>query len=587
MAQSQYTPFPTFGGPKDGGGIMDVKLSPSPMRFPTARRPAPRRTPEPDLDEKLAPLLPFALSGLKSLFKGSPKLMDDSAFFESIGADAENLLPIDKAKLEAYKIYGPDQPKNNFGGDDILDLILAGSLGRGGDDYAKSAANLNTAQEKSRLTTQTNKQSLINKLLTDTGQKLLMTDVNALQKGGPSDSRSANYVNGTYYIQNDAKDGYVDINDPSQQSRQWIPAPVNISLKELGGTTDPRVEKMYAQNNEFAQRNTASINLAVSAEDLMGLVAQAKEDKSLNPLTAVSGGLNALNSVGANFEQFKSITVASRKRQGLSEMFFSDGGDPSSSGKNLTLATQGNGTASKQLYAKLSIAIENDDPAEMKKILTEWENTADLGEQFLKNLGLENGFGFGQKDLLKDVAFQRARVTALLLQSAYAAAAANGQTGRTLSDKDLAYHLKMVGFGATQDIDTLHDVFLSFFDTTLNQTDASIRAGMSMNRIRSGFYDTSDPLQQPFLREYYDIKQDKTLITPTNPQGFDWTNYDEYKFKDIYTRNSDQPALISLRDRIAAMKKIRETGRTSSPVPIDTTTADKYKLKIIQFNKKP
>jgi len=575
-------PFPTFGGPQQGGGIMNVKLPASQMRFPVARRPAPRRAVEPDLDEKIAPLLPFALSGLKSLFKDSPELMNDASFLESINADPNKPSQLDTAKLEAYKIYGPDQPQDTFGGDDILDLIIAASLGRGGDDYAKSAASLKTAQEKSRLTTQTNKQSLINKLLTDTGQKLLMTDVNALQKGQPTDSRSANYVNGTYYVQNDNKDGYVDINDPSQQGRQWIIAPTNMTLRELGGSPDPRLEKMFAQNNEFAQRNTALINFAVSGEDLMELLSESRADKSLSPLTAVAGGLNILNNIGANFEQFKDLTQEVRKRSGLTDNFFSDGGDPSTSGKNLTLGTQGNGTASKQLYEKLSVAIENDDPAEMQKILTEWENTADLGQDFLKKIGLENGFGFGQKDLLKDVAFQKARVTALLLQSAYAAAAANGQTGRTLSDKDLAYHLKMVGFGATQDIDTLHDVFLSFFDTTINQTDASIKSGMSMNRIRSGFYDTSDPMQQPFLREYYSIKQDPALITPTNPQGFDWTNYDEYKFKDIYTRNSDQPDLISLQKRIKEMQKGKVP--TSTVAPTNTNMDERYKLKTIQFN---
>ena len=150
MAQSQYTPFPTFGGPKDGGGIMDVKLSPSQMRFPTARRPASRQTTEPDLDEKLAPLLPFALSGLKSLFKGSPELMDDSAFFESIGADAADPSFTDTSRLEAYKIYGPEQEAASFGGGDLLDLLIAGKMGRGGDDFAKSTANLKTAKENDR-----------------------------------------------------------------------------------------------------------------------------------------------------------------------------------------------------------------------------------------------------------------------------------------------------------------------------------------------------------------------------------------------------------------------------------------------------
>ena len=143
-------PFPTFGGPKQGGGIMDVKLAPSQMRFPTARRPAPRRTVEPDLDEKLAPLLPFLVGGIQDLIKGSPELMNDASFLESINADPTQPSFEEKSRLDAYKLYGPETKPDTFGGDDILDLLIAGSLGRGGDDYAKTAANMKTAKEQSR-----------------------------------------------------------------------------------------------------------------------------------------------------------------------------------------------------------------------------------------------------------------------------------------------------------------------------------------------------------------------------------------------------------------------------------------------------
>ena len=35
-----FMPFPTFGGPKDAGGITPVKLAPTQMRFPTTRGPS-------------------------------------------------------------------------------------------------------------------------------------------------------------------------------------------------------------------------------------------------------------------------------------------------------------------------------------------------------------------------------------------------------------------------------------------------------------------------------------------------------------------------------------------------------------------
>ena len=104
---------------------------------------------------------------------------------------------------------------------------------------------------------------------------------------------------------------------------------------------------------------------------------------------------------------------------------------------------------------------------------------------------------------LGDMAYNNVRTRATMLQLAYAAAAANGQTGRTLSDKDLAFHLQMVGFGATQDAQTAKDNILGFVDTLVRQTDNVIQGTISLNNIQAGRYDLGDQMFTSILAGYW------------------------------------------------------------------------------------
>jgi len=59
------------------------------------------------------------------------------------------------------------------------------------------------------------------------------------------------------------------------------------------------------------------------------------------------------------------------------------------------------------------------------------------------------------------------------LQLAYRAAATEGQTGRTLSDKDLANFLKIVGYGSSQDLSNINDQLNQFGARIIEQFDSS------------------------------------------------------------------------------------------------------------------
>tara|TARA_R100000995_G_scaffold45371_1_gene21371 strand:+ start:1174 stop:3393 length:2220 start_codon:yes stop_codon:yes gene_type:complete len=62
-------------------------------------------------------------------------------------------------------------------------------------------------------------------------------------------------------------------------------------------------------------------------------------------------------------------------------------------------------------------------------------------------------FSFGDADAIRDNVVERGRLIAAQIRLAYSAAAASGQTGRTLSDKDVANFLEQVGYGSGEPMD--------------------------------------------------------------------------------------------------------------------------------------
>jgi len=80
----------------------------------------------------------------------------------------------------------------------------------------------------------------------------------------------------------------------------------------------------------------------------------------------------------------------------------------------------------------------------------------------------QNYFTFTKWDKM---AVAKARLGALQLQLAYMAAALNGQTGRTLSDRDLEYHLSIVGFGSKFSADMSQGNLESFLSSQLEKAD--------------------------------------------------------------------------------------------------------------------
>ena len=168
-------------------------------------------------------------------------------------------------------------------------------------------------------------------------------------------------------------------------------------------------------------------------------------------------------------------------------------------------------------------------------------------EQFDKSGAMAEATG-GQfnsiKEAMGDLAFANVRTRSLLLQLAYSAAATAGQTGRTLSDKDLAFFLQQIGFGATQDPETLYSNLVDFAETTIKQNDAGLASTLAIGRLPR--FKTGDKYSKGLLNlfEYYFEFTDGQEESTYNRKYFEdrFGNEDVYiEFKKL-PRYRDPPA---------------------------------------------
>lgn len=114
----------------------------------------------------------------------------------------------------------------------------------------------------------------------------------------------------------------------------------------------------------------------------------------------------------------------------------------------------------------------------------------------------QNEFFDGVSKNLQAMSADRALMMAAQLQLGYLAAAAAGQTGRTLSDKDLAFFLRIVGFGESADPVLQAEAVTQFISDQLYraENEASER---NFDYLRDGLDDAQDV--EYFLRRTLNI----------------------------------------------------------------------------------
>ena len=513
---AQYTPFPTFGGPKEGGGIMNVKLSPTQMRFPTARRPANRQKVEPDLTEKIAPLLPFLFDGIGGILS-SEKPMDKNQYLTSIGADPKNLNLLEQARGDAFDIYGAETKKDGFGFDDIVDIVTASQLGRGAPSFAQGTATMNRAKEQDRLSREAGRTSFIKSRLTDlrlANKPKGYGNVNLL-----SVSDHSKGIKGVYQgRENDetgelellTEDGYIKAGPDyvKQTGTGNIAPPENPNVKIMDDLLDPLFAK-----------EVSITNLVQQGSNTIRTLKEILEGDKLVPNTVTASLIGFGDRVRIEFDNLQKMNVF-----GTDNRYFASQKDVDDGKSGFRPETAGTGVLAENLWN----AIQSGDTDEIEKASKLFETT------FIDDK-LNNPKGLTLREFMGDVVYDDVTLRSQMLSMAYTAAGVNGQTGRTLSDKDLAYHLQIVGFNQTSNPDVLIKNIQRFVGDAVAKVDGEAQLAIQQNWYKLKL---DDPYVQSALKQYYEPPTSNVdLKDPSNPYNFIYPeNFGQYKFRNLGTR---------------------------------------------------
>jgi len=528
-----FMPFPTFGGPKDAGGITPVKLAPTQMRFPTARGPV-RRTPEPETIEKIAPFLPLVTEGVMSLFKDTPKPQSRDDYLKSIAVDATEPTKLEEARADAYTLFGAPEQRDGFGLNELVNLAVGSQTGRGAKDFANTYFQIRKGKEAARVSKEGQRASFIQKQIDpDAFQFLNLQDTNKA-KTGVVDIRPGYFEKET---------GQTYIKDPKNKEaneygfivagENWID-PAKLATSGSTGVDiykDPQYTELMKTNTEITAKDSAVMGTLNVANNTIEMLDEAIKDPSKAPTTVVSSILNMGNSAIANFDQIASLNG---NRDPLTYFSADDAGGSMFIGR---------GDNARELY----IALKSGDEEQIERATANFENAT----------------GTNLRQVMGQAAYANVATRANFLQLAYMAAAANGQTGRTLSDKDLAHHLNIVGFGSTQDPKVLKDNLIRFVDTLVGGADDQTQVAIPRNGLQR--YNMNDETFQSIVTMYYNPLIGKDASGADTPQ---WLNHSAYTYKPFYERYKGVGAVDQWQkhDTMFYDRKTKGSANLTSPV---------------------
>jgi len=579
-------------------------MTPGPLRN-IGRGTFNKRTPEPEISEILGPLLGFGanslLSGLGGLFgKDKPETADE--YLKSIGVedaaieDKSLLSEIDRAKYDAYRVYGAPTEKDGFGLDEIANLAIASQMGRGGPGFIKGVLDSKKATETDRLQTQVKRQAYVNELLKPVSLKSI--DLEDTNPDSPTFGQTIKAAwddkNNTFTrlgsnekldfenfkvadnlrVFNDvqdfakAKNGLLDVrrsyvdqntnllmvqaltpeeiersNDEgfiagnSIEGAQWLKYDSQAvkSLREM--TNDPELKQLRVIIDSLNKADYPPLAMISVANSTLKILDEYGSEAG-SPLTLTSELLNLGNNGLANFDQI------AREMAGSTSNFFA-----TEASVRAGLSTTGTGDDARLLYQALSATPNgayNETTGSVDYSPTQLRALEYAEKQFEENNSAALG-GQTIRDLLGESAYNNTRVKGAMLQLAYMAAAANGQTGRTLSDKDLAFHLKMVGFGQTSNAKTLKHNLIDFVDQVVGFQDDRIESEFPVSTMRRYNLENEDH-QYEIGSVYKPAQKEERVFEPNNPEadedGYvvytsdDWENTDMYQRKTFTERHS-------------------------------------------------
>lgn len=580
MAITGLVPFPTVGGSnQQNTGITSVQITPARVNFPTARTTAP--APESNELSAAEQYLPGILS-IAGLIDSAVNRNKYKVTTEGFKKEQERLNKLEKeglidkevknAELKAYAIYGPDRDTSGVDGMTIAGTIGTLFSGRMSPTSAnitnqflnrKNTVNqsINTSKnqfKKESLKKDFGQVNILDYANLTQGQKPnitlgissendfgtdLFVPTEAFKEDDPILENAVN-INGKNYIKN--PEGFVKYTEGIARSLE-ADGSFNFArkdaLKDLRKNVNAQKEQDAATAKLIGLANPALIEL------------KRQDAENMPGTTTVASFASLANDVRVNVNQLFG--------DGKIDKFFGEGEgglDPTTFGKN---------ASSKQLLQKLLSLDENSETyaEDVNTALGNFINTADIDSNsrtFLKNN-------------VQKLALNNAKLASLFLNIAYYAAGTAGQTGRTLSDKDLANFFRIIGGEGSQDPRVKHDILLDFINRTIEARDDETGGVFSLATLseRDGIFgpygnlnlknkETNEKLG--LLRPFYDWE-------PNANGEYDYTK--PSKQRTFFERNATVPSVVewlaSNQQRLGDDFETSSEGTNTKPDPGDDT----------------
>tara|TARA_R100001510_G_scaffold57404_2_gene65344 strand:+ start:79 stop:1698 length:1620 start_codon:yes stop_codon:yes gene_type:complete len=502
----KFTPFPTFGGKQGITGIQPIQIAQARPQFPTARPPT-RRAPEPTMREKLGGIAPLFLRGAAELFrpKSSEPLMTAEKFYESIGEDPKKPSRSGEAQLAAYTAFGPQRDVGGFRGMDLVDLVAASQMGRGAPAYVRSALSLRGAEDARDTAVNKSRGQLIKEYLKpDTYNFVNAVDKNAAALGMYA-TVSARENSRTGALEILLPDGSYRAAGPNylkQTGTQNIDPPEDLNAKALKDIIEPFDEK---------ERALIGFNNVVQST-IETLDSIGEGDLTPNTLTTAMVGIG--DRARIEFNNVSQLLGREGRLFGNVDDF--------GAGQSGGVGREGTGLIAEELYSATQAVIK--DPTNKEAIARQEKALAAFDKIS------EESYGYTLRNKMDKTVYNDVRLRSQFLQLGYTAAAINGQTGRTLSDKDLAYHLEIVGLGQTTNPRVLKKNLMAFMKQSMDGVDDELNIALQQAYPRFAGDIRTNPVIQSYYNPYYVIPID------TNNVYLYPDNIGTYQFKSFSKR---------------------------------------------------
>ena len=451
--------FPSFRGPV----IPQLQLRPAAINFPRPSSGGGGRS------KSINPAAYFA-PGLVSLLGDKFLPKPDVIERQPTGDDA-----VDRAMEQADIIYGPEREDPTLWQELLpmgVDALVAAGFGdEGGAQYAQTAVNKRIANLKNTRDIASDKRQFIKEQLKDKKvpfENYIDTDA-LTENRGRIELTGHNHPTLGLLLRdpdnpNAIKEGPYQGYTPQRFMKGNFVKSGTFDENRVKGFVNEDVQDMMKKTAEFNALDIGTFDSLLTINSLVDTLQNSEGE----PLALTGGALSVLaDDINVNLSNLANSMGYGRNTQTL---FSTD---------------QKGGTVFKgsgELIAELKLLTD-----ERRELVENNQNTQEIDADILRKYEnyhqrmMDTGdqrlaFKMFDENLLEQNAFDRVTAMSDYITLGYQIAGTRfGQTGRTLSDKDLAFALQSIGFGATQNKDIAVAQLMKVGDALINQTDLKIR----------------------------------------------------------------------------------------------------------------